>query len=173
MVFRDDRDALLAQADALRTQLEQAEADLVAARRVAEDAKAAGIDEDDADEARLRKEIERLRDQVDSLQETNAELRGDVIAVDAAPLPARAPKQAPLPEPKPAPATKPASAPLPAPAPRVEPPLPVLAAKAEVFGSTIRGPAPELPPPGNPAMAFVAVLLILGVVAAFAFLALA
>lgn len=166
MVFRDDRDALLAQADALRTQLEQAEADLVAARRVADDAKAAGIGEDDdPDEARLRKEIERLRDQVDSLQETNAELRGDVIAVDAAPLPERAPKLAPLPEPKPAPKLEPA--------PRVEPPLPVLAAKAEVFGSTIRGPAPELPPPGNPAMAFVAVLLIVGVAAAFAFLALA
>ena len=168
MVFRDDRDALLAQADALRTQLEQAEADLEEARRVAADAKAAGMDDDDADEARLNKEIVRLRDQVDSLKETNAELRGDVIAVDAAPLPEAQPKPTWAPPPK----LEADPVPPPGPPPRAEQPLPVLADAPIVFGSTIRGPAPDLPPAGNPAMAIVALLMIFAVVAAFALLAL-
>jgi len=39
-------------------------------------------------------------------------------------------------------------------------------------GSTIRGPAPDLPPPGNPWLALLALLGILVVAAAFAALAL-
>lgn len=167
MVFRDDRDALLAQADALRTQLADAETKLEEARRIAADAQAAGIgDAEDPDEARLRKEIDRLRDQVDSLRETNANLRGDVIPVDVAPPP-ETERPPPLPELEPPPLV--VSLPMP---PLRDVPLPVLNPVAEVFGSVIRGPAPDLPPPGNPLMAVVAVALIVAVALGFLLLAL-